>query len=443
MTNQLRITIPFCLACLAITTGAGADSLGEEPLFLSTTDNGWAQPAVVEATLRFEGTATAEAAKEPSAGVRGQIDLTYLQAGLGTEAGGRRVVRSVQRLDSTLAGVEVLAEAGRLLVAKDDARGAQVAAMDGALTRTQLDAIQLTADPLDIDAMLPDVPVRDGATWKVSQEALEQILRVQADTLCDVVAIVSDVTPGHVRLRFAGPVHGTADGAAVEIELRGVALFDRSLNRLTKFNLAWRESRTVGPATPAIEANAKLNLVVRPAGADERVTEADRQLALSKPVEARLLVTPRGGWQLLADRDWFVVADGPAATTLRRVNGTEVDAVATLTTRTRTAMAASQLEREVRNALGDQLGQVVSTSVGKTLHGDDWLSIASVGQSDSRPVQWRHDHVSTGATAVAVTTTRADTEDALAEAAVRRLVDSLEPTDPTATATAGPSKVRR
>ncbi|MEO0531608.1 MAG: hypothetical protein AAF266_13685 [Planctomycetota bacterium] len=443
MNRSHRFALSICVVVLATTRAVSSEGLDEEPLFLSTTDNGWAQPAVVEASLRFEGTATAEAAKEPAEPVRGQIDLSYRQTGLGTEAGKRRVVRSIDRLDSSLSSQDELPATGQLLVAEDKDRGALVAAVAEPLSRTQLDAVQLAADPLDIDAMLPDSPVRDGATWKVEREAIGRILRIEADTLCDVVAIVSDVTPTHVRLRFAGPVHGIVDGATTEIELRGVALFDRSLNRLTKFNLAWKESRAVGPATPAIQATAKLNLAVRPAGADERVTDDDRALAAANSIDSRLLVTPRGGWQLRADREWFVVADAPGATTLRRIDGNEIAAVTTLTTRTRTAISVPRLEQEVRNGLSSQLGQVVSTSVGKTERGDAWLTVASVGQAGERPVQWRHDHVSDGTSAVAITTTRIDEEDTLAEAAVRRLIGSLEPTSPTRTVRLNAAEQRR
>lgn len=434
-----RCGLLFALATTAASV-AWAESLDLYP-----SAGAWAEPVRVETQLRIEGRVTPEAMADPQP-VSVEVRLAYQQEGLKPEGGQtRRVMRQVLRASSTLPGTARLRDDYRSLVAQTAEQGSRVAAVAGPLTRAELDLIEQPADPLDLAGLLPAAPTRDGGTWKIEAWAVGHLLRLEADTLCEVTGIVSEVTARHAKLRFAGPVHGHVDGAEIEIELRGVALFDRALGRLTRVNLGWKESRKVGPATPALEATAKLNLEVAPAAADDRIAVTDLLLAETTRLDERVrLTTGDGAWHLLGDRDWFVVASGKRATTLRRIEAGRLAAVTTLTPASRRDLTAKDFEREVRYSLGEQLNQVTATERGVTPSGLSTDAIASAGIVDGKPVEWRH-HLITGERGtLTATSTLPSLEGPADDTAVRRLIGSIEPANNQAeTASAKANAVRR
>ncbi len=428
-----RLLMALGLALLAAESRA-------ESIDLRSDAGVWERPIVVDAQLRITGRVTPEKAgdqaPEPTP-VAVTLDLGYLQESLATI--GDEPPRVARRLTGDSPN-------RRLLVARGEAAGAHVAAADGPLTRAELDAVQFPADPLDIDALLPEAEVQTTDTWKLSPEAAGRVMRIDSVTLCEVIGVVEASTASHAKLRLAGPVHGIADGAEIEIDLRGVALFDRRSRRLTRLNLAWSESRAVGPATPALTATAKLNLTLRAASGDQRLDAVDQLLAETTRPDDRLVVTTGdGSWRLLAERDWFVVAGDRHATTLRRVEGDRAAAVMTLANSPRRLQSLGELEAEVRDTLGKGLHSLLSTEQGQIAQAGPVLAIASAGQLGGQPVEWRHHHVAPqSGPALTATTTLPTPEGPADDAAVRRLIESLEPTTKTTeTAAAQATAVRR
>lgn len=419
---------------------AGSVATASETVDLTPWADLGSGPVAVEASLRFVGAVTAEGAAEARP-VHGEMTLAYTQEELADDASGSlRVLRRIDRLT----GAKLRPET-QLLVAEIADRGAKVVAVAGPLTRSELDAVQLAADPLDIDGVLPGGEVRDGGTWKVDPAAVGRLMRLTPGDLCEVVGVVSDITPTHARLRLAGTIEGAADGAKVQIDLRGVALFDRQLGRLTRVNLAWKETRAVGPATPAVEATAKLNVALRPVDESSHLGAEAAAKASAATLDERLIVSVAGGaWTLLAERDWFVVADDRHATTLRRIEGDRIAAVTTLTGDSQRSLSLPDFEREVRNTLGKDLAQVVTTQVTPDDHGLTRLTIASLGKVEDQPVEWRHHHVANADAAISATTTLRVDEGSADDAPVRRLIESVRPhSAQSETAAAEAAAVRR
>ncbi|TWT96631.1 hypothetical protein Pla108_24000 [Botrimarina colliarenosi] len=435
MTRSSLRCVSTCLASLLLLVGG---AIAAESVDLTPWADLGSGPLAVEASLRFAGSVTAEGAAD-AVPTRGDYRLAYVQEEL-PDSGPQPVF--ARRVDQSAAA---LRDDARLLLARPGERGAKITAASGPLTRGELDLVQLAADPLDIDGLLPLGNVRDGGTWKVPSGAVERLLRLKKGEVCEVVGVVSDITSTHARLRFAGPVHGEVDGARVEIDLRGVALFDRQLGRVSRLNLAWKESRAVGPATPAVEAIAKLNVTIDPADEEERLGADLLSQAAAASSDDRLLVTAGGGaWTLLAGRDWFVVADDHQATTLRRVEGGQVAAVTTLASTPQRKLPLGQFEREVRYALGEGLQQVVKSQETPDDKGVRRLMVASVGKAEEQPVEWRHHHLAGPHEALAATTTLPVADGKADDAAVRRLVESIRPASaPSETADARAPAVRR
>lgn len=390
-----------------------------EPIDLTPDPNAWRTPARVTADLRVAGEATPDPKRtEQSRPISLRLGLAYTQEQLKPAGdGAARVARLVD--DAT--------GPTRLLVAHDDAPGACVVSADGVLTRPQLDRVQLPADPLDVDTLLPGGEVLPTDSWQVDPAAVERVLRVASVSLSEVVGVVETSTPRHAKLRFAGPVHGLAEGAKVEIDLRGVALFDRETRRITRLNLAWREERALGPATPALTATAKLNLEIQPPAAGQELGAVDLLIAETTRLDRRLAITTgESGWRLLADRDWYVVVGDRHLTTLRRLTGDKASMLTTLAPSTATGMSLATLEQEIRYSLGGDLATVLSTEETPRADGAT-IAIASAGKVEGRPVEWRHHHVSTDGAAISIATTLPTVAGPADDAPLRRLLDSLEP----------------
>lgn len=412
---------------------------GARAIDLTPAADAWQTPARVEADLRIAGEATPEPANrklpaETPRPIALRIGLAYTQEALNPAADG--AARVARRIDGATGPK-------RLLVAHEDPAGACVVSADGVLTRDQLDCVQLPADPLDIDTLLPAGELLPTDSWKADPEAIERVMRIGSTTLCEVTGVIETTTARHAKLRFAGPVHGLADGARVEIDLRGVALFDRQTRRITRLNLAWREQRAVGPATPALTATAKLNLVIQPPAEGQALNAVDQLIAETTRLDRRLAITTGGsGWRLLADRDWFVVAGDRHATTLRRVTGDGVSMLTTLAPSASTRMTLATLEQELRYSLGGDLATVLSTEQTPRADGAT-IAIASAGKLDGRPVEWRHHHVTTDGAAIAATTTLPTTTGPADDAPLRRLLESLEPLNETASSATRAGALRR
>jgi hypothetical protein len=395
----------------------------DESVDLTPWSNIGSGPLTVETSLRFAGQVTAEESSK-AVPVEGEITLAYTQQEIASAASGApRVVRRIDRV----VGAELRPEA-RLLVAEVGAEGAKVVAIEGPLTRSELDVVQGAADPIDIDALLPGGEVRDGGTWNIEPAMIGRLMRITPGDVCDVVGVVSDITPTHARLRFAGAVEGMAEGAKVAIDLRGVALFDRQAGRLSKLNLAWKEKRDLGPATPAVEATAKLNIAIETADSSSPIDADLVKIATRRPLDDRLLVRVAKAWTLLAERDWFVVADNRAATTLRRIDGDQIAAVTTIVADNQRKLTLAEFESEVRFALGKDLNQVLTSQLTPDDNGVERLTVASIGQVEQQPVAWRHHRLVAADAALAATTTlRVEAGGSADDAPVRRLIESVRP----------------
>lgn len=436
MTNYRCLFV--LLACVSV---ASADDSFDDAVDLTPWSNVGSGPVTVETSLRYAAEVTAEESSQ-SLPVQGEVTLVYTQQDFSRGVlGTPRVLRRIDRVT----GAELRPEA-RLLVAETDAGGAKVVAANGPLTRAELDIVQAAADPLDIDTLLPGGEVRDGGTWNIDPAMVGRLMHVTPGDVCEVVGVVSDITPTHARLRLAGAIEGTIDGAKVAIDLRGVALFDRSAGRLTKLNLAWKEKRELGPATPAMEANAKLNVAIE-AATEESPLDADLIASVAKkPLDDRLLVrVAAGGWTLLADRDWFVVAGDRRSTTLRRIDGDKIAAVTTIVADSPRKVSLPEFEGEVRHALGKDLSQIVKSQLTPDDGGVERLAVASIGKVDQQPVAWRHHHLAAAGAALSATTTlRVDDAGGTDDTAVRRLIESVRPlTAQSETAAAEAAAVRR
>jgi hypothetical protein len=305
----------------------------------------------------------------------------------------------------------------------------------GPLTRGQLDLINEVGDSLLISKLLPTKPVAEGDTWKQDSDLMAALLRLDTVAVCEVQSVLEQFNKDYAKVRLAGTVHGTVDGAATEMDVRAVYLFDRAQGRITRLNWAVREQRAIGGATPGVEGIAKLQVKVDPLEHSDHLTDevvsglppADEPAADDLVYEA----APQG-FRIRHDSQWFVTGEERETITLGRVDRTGLVAQCSITLLPpKSADEPTTLEefqQDIVRSLGKNYGQLVSSKQWTTRHGLHVIEAIVQGKVEDIPVEWHYYLVAPtdgGHRETVAVTIEGEMVKRLGEAD-RKLVDSLE-----------------
>lgn len=317
----------------------------------------------------------------------------------------KAATRSIRYYDTAQATIKVgqeglkrtLADTHRLILTEVRDSRVVMNGLHAPLTRAQEDLLQVVGDTLVLDRLLPGQRLAKGESWTHDAQTIGALLGMDHVALCEVSSVVTGEDNGQVRLRLAGSVHGTIDGAATELELRGAYLFDRAQERISRFNLAIKEHRKTGPVSPGLDVVAKLKLKVHP---KEPLTHLDEKVIaetekLDGPISHELLYdSPQHGFRFRYDDHWYITAEGRDRLALRLLHNSTL--VAHCNVSTLTARAAGrqttlvQFEREIRQTLGDRLDDVKAAKEWTTATGHHCLGIIVNGKIKDVPLQWRY-----------------------------------------------------
>jgi len=278
-------------------------------------------------------------------------------------------------------------------------RNSQVAmnGLHAPLTRDQADLLHVVGDTLVLDRLLPGQRLKEGENWDHGAQTIGALLGMDHVALCEVSSVVVGEENQHIRIRLAGTVHGTIDGAATELELRGDYLFNRAQERISRFNLAIKERRKTGAVTPGLDIVANLTLKVIPTKAlshlDEKVLS--QMEGLTGQVNRELLyASPQHGIRFRHDDQWYITANSRDRLSLRRLQESTLVAhcnVTTLPARSAGRQTTlEQFEREIRQALGDRLDELTAAKQWTTATGHHCLGIIINGKIKEVPLQWRY-----------------------------------------------------
>jgi hypothetical protein len=290
-----------------------------------------------------------------------------------------------------------LPEERRLLFLESHGQRPSLYSPNGPLSREQLDLVSAVGDSYGIDRLLPAKPVADGDSWPQDATSMAGLLALDSVAVCEVESVLEEFNASFAKVRLAGVVHGTADGASTEQEIRGVYLFDRRLRRITRLNLAVRERRSVGGATPGLDAVAKVQIKIEPIQTCENLT--DNRLEPYSHAErsaTRKLVfdAPALGFRAEHDRQWFVTARERQTITLRRIDGNDLVAQCTLAALPPKSAGRQatleQFQNDVTYALGKSFGQLISSRQWQNPHGHYCYEVVVRGTVEQLPVEWHY-----------------------------------------------------
>lgn len=310
-------------------------------------------------------------------------------------------MRSVRFYDRALAAIQVDQEEthptlrdDRRLVAVDVREGkATLYSPAGPLSHDELDLVDLQANTLLLDRLLPADRVAVGAKWSHADALIAMLLGLDAVSTNRLESRLASVRDSIALVELGGDVQGAASGVSTEIKLRGKYQFDLVLKRITWFGVLIQEKRSIGHVGPGLDIVARLQIKIAPIDESPQLTEealADLPLELSEGSTWLSYIDPQGGWQLLNDRRWFVTRDEPEAVVLRLVDRGEFIAQCNITPAPRIDPGKlsnlAKFQADIQAGLGAAFGRFASrgrASTSRVIASFAWLSRAARRRSPS------------------------------------------------------------
>ncbi len=330
--------------------------------------------------------------------------LSYQEELIVWSADSDSVARSLRSYETASAMIQVdkggdqrtLPADSRLVVAEIREGRSALNGADRALSREQLDLINVVGNTLAIDRLLPDRSLAEGDRWSHDAATIGALLGMDHVAVCEVTSVLTGESHRQVQIRMAGTVHGTIDGASTEIQLRGAYLFHLGQQRITKLNLAIQEKRSASEVVPGLDVVAKVSLVVVPVATPKITPE---QVRRAGNVSQSLMRTLRfdaeeRGFRFEHDAAWYVTAESNDLLSLKCLQNSDVTAhcnVTTLPPRSNGRQTSlPQFESDVRESLGEKLGKVIAATEWTTKQEHHCLGVIVDGKVAEVPLQWRY-----------------------------------------------------
>lgn len=331
--------------------------------------------------------------------------LAYEEKLLGALANGRTGTRYVRHYDQ--AGAKIKIEDGEVLPQlRDERRLIVVDALadqgllfspQGPLTREELDLLDVPANSVWLDALLPAKPVTIGEKWRHSERLLASLLGLDAVSQADVTSELKTVDADNARCELSGKVDGAIGGVATEISLKAKYRFDRKQRCVAWAGWLIKEKRSVGHVATGLDVVAKMQIALSPL-ADSKHLSANllRRITLDSPAQPTTLEcqSPRGKFRFQHDRGWHVMNDAGEVLTMRYVDRGELVAQCNVSSppeadpNKRPTLAAFQ--REIQTGLEKSFGQFVQASESVSSVGHVIYRVVAEGKVSDLPIQWRY-----------------------------------------------------
>ncbi len=293
----------------------------------------------------------------------------------------RPTLRNEQRLVMTSAG-------------KDHRR---MFAARQALTRDELDLLDLQANSLLIPMLLPDKPVAVGDKWNPDGDLLAQILGIDAVSNSQVECVLAEAQEAeHAKVILAGQVNGAVDGVATEIHVDGTLTYHFQQKCLTAASLTVREQRAIGHVGPGLNVTCKIDLKLQPITTAQLPAELTAPApTLSAAEQNRLAyIAPANAYQFSYDRRWNVMHETPDLLSLRLVDKGELIAQCNISPMKPVApeqtQTVAQFKESVKKAIGERLEKFTAEEETKNAAGHRLVRLEAIGAVDGLEVEWHY-----------------------------------------------------
>lgn len=348
----------------------------------------------------------AEEGKPQQAKTSVNCQLEFLEKTLEVAPGSARSIRDYQQ---TTAKVQIgqvkfqptLKPEHRRVVAEGGEQKILLFSPDGNLSRDELDVIEIHADPLLLDRLLPDRAVSVGDRWEHSDQLMAAFLNLDEVGKTTVTSTLKEVNDRVARFELEGRVKGALHGIATSIEIKARYRFDRQRNRVDWLGMLVKEDRPSSFIDDGVALVSRLQLTITPADEPENLrAEALTKLQLqSRAPLAYLNYELAGSCRTLHDRRWFVYHQRPkvAASVLRLVDRGALAGqcnFAILPDRSPERLVSmDEFQADVRRALGDSFGEFVEAGQSVNEAKCRVLRVVVHGKASELPIRWIYYHV--------------------------------------------------
>ena len=267
----------------------------------------------------------------------------------------------------------------------------------GPLFREELDLLQLPADSLVLDRLLPgDDEFRSvDATWKPDADSMALLLGLDAVGSTDVESKLFKLTDEMAKIEMTGTVHGAVDGIATQIDLRGRYYFDRESETISGLEIHIKEKRAISHTAPGVDVTARLKMHVTPLAAAPMLDDEQLEgLSLEPRVEHEPLeyMAGDGGIRFMHDRRWHVTQELGRRLTMRLVDDGELIAQCNLVEqkpmKEGSRVSLDKFQSDIKTVLGDKFGAFRRAKESMDSADNVVYEVQAEGLVADMPIQW-------------------------------------------------------
>ena len=304
------------------------------------------------------------------------------------------------RLNKTLTQRRLRTSARRVVVDRR-ALPETIYCNDEYLTRQEVDLLRCPVSSLMIDALLPAAVTEVGDRHHPDLDSVAETLNLSAAETSDVVLEVTEIAGDRVKFELRGTVVGSAAGVPTEIKTVGKLTFDTQSSLVSWAALALHEKRDIGVCEPGFDLRATVRMVRQSKPRSSRAAGFGSPRVIA-PVgrDSRTIARLRSDSlrvSAMMDRRWQSMSDLSGAAVWRMTQNDR--SVAQCDLRSLSPLSGGQtwtmqdFISDIRQTLGNQLGDIVDRSQSRSPAGLDVLSVTATGSSGGVPVRWVMLHV--------------------------------------------------
>ena len=197
----------------------------------------------------------------------------------------------------------------------------------GPLSREQLELIDVQGNSARLHALLPDKAIKVGDSWPNTNNALKDILGLDAIAKSDVKSRLVKIEAGVAKLEMSGSLEGAIDGVSSTIQINSKYSYNIQQGRITWFALAVKEKRSIGHASPGFEVTARLRMAIELLEESPQLEDPLlEEVPLTIEVGSVLLEhkSPKGEFAIMHDRRWHPLSESGHVTVLRMIDRGEL-----------------------------------------------------------------------------------------------------------------------
>lgn len=334
--------------------------------------------------------------------VSAQLDYDERRPGVQPEPQANRSVRFYRQARAAIkideGSIEPVLRVSRRLMVADEANDRVLLfSPTGPLTREELDLVDIPANSLLLDRLLPTEPVKIGQRWRHDEALLAKLLGLDAVSQSDVKSELKQVAGGRARLELAGHLLGAIGGVATEIEIKAKYRFDLNQHHVTGLGLLVKEKRAIGLVNTGLDVVAKLQLALAPTDGDGELSDtALAQLPLEPRSEFLALEceSPTQKFRIYHNRDWHLMTDAGELLALRYLDRGElvaqcnISSLADVEPGKRPSLA--DFQHDLERSLGKNFERFIEASEATNSLGHHIYRVIAEGRVSDLAIQWHY-----------------------------------------------------